>query len=49
MIFDSFQKDKTLHKRQNHTYTIEDKALDFFKEIYSYNDLKDVLYREIIM
>jgi Holliday junction DNA helicase RuvB len=50
LIFHSFRKNKSsLHERQqSHIYTLEENALDFFDEIYSYNDLKEILYRGIL-
>lgn len=47
MIFDSFRKDPLFH---NHIQgdTFEEKSLNMFKEIYSYNDLKDIFYRGIL-
>jgi len=50
LIFHPFRKDNSRHeqKQQPHIYTLEEKALDFFHEIYSYNDLKEILYRAIV-
>ena len=50
MIFHSFRKDNSRHeqKQRPHIYTLEEKALDFLDEIYSYNDLKEILYRGIL-
>jgi Holliday junction DNA helicase RuvB len=50
LIFHSFRKDNSRHeqKQQPNTYTLEEKAFDFFHEIYSYNDLKEILYRGIV-
>jgi len=50
LIFHSFRKGNSRHeqKQQPHIYTLEEKALDFFDEIYSYNDLKEILYRGIV-
>ena len=46
LIFDSLWKDNQFYK-EPHGNSFEEKALDLFKEIYSYNDLKDIFYRGI--
>ena len=47
LIFDSLWKDNQFYK-QLHGNSFEEKALDLFKEIYSYDDLKDIFYRGIL-
>lgn len=55
MIFKSFRKDKSSlqhgqseQQPQSNIHTLEERALDFFNEIYSYDDLKEILYRGIL-
>ncbi|MFB5600264.1 MAG: AAA family ATPase [Nitrososphaeraceae archaeon] len=49
MIFRSFKRDNSsLRHEQPHIHTLEERALDFFNEIYSYDDLKEILYRGIV-
>ena len=47
MIFDSLRKDPQFY-HQLHGDTLEKKALDLFKEIYSYDNLKNLFYRGIL-
>lgn len=47
MIFDSLRKDSQFY-HQLHGDTLEEKALDLFHEIYSYDDLKNLFYRGIL-
>ena len=47
MIFDSLRRDHPFYN-QPHGDTLEEKALEVFQEIYSYDDLKNQFYRGIL-